>query len=91
VRVKKVGIKFAGFGCHTFRRTYPTIRTMVGYIAPPPELEHGHANSAMTARYIRQGERELVERIRNLIETSGDPREKEAESKVVSIDYAAAG
>jgi integrase len=93
VRAKRAGIEFPGFGFHTLRRTYATLRMMLGFIAPPKELQRdmGHASEAMTARYIRQSEAGLVERMRNLIETSGDPREQDVASHVVSIDYKAAG
>jgi hypothetical protein len=51
----------------------------------------GHADERMTARYIRQNDSDIVEKLRNLIETSGDPREKKSAALVISIDYKAAG
>lgn len=93
LRAKRAGIEFPGFGFHTLRRTYATLRVVIGYMAPPKELvrDMGHASGTMTARYIRQNESDLVERLRNLIETSGDPRENEGANRVVSIEYKAAG
>jgi len=88
-RAKAAGIEFEGFGFHTLRRTHATLRHLIGIVEPSRELmrDMGHSSGAMTARYVRQNETGVVEKLRNLIDSSGETREQEATSNVVSIGY----
>lgn len=68
-RAAKLGIEFKGFGWHTLRRTYATIRHLVETSpAPSADLvrDMGHTNERMTAHYIQE-DHDIVDRLRDLV------------------------
>jgi integrase len=65
-RAPTLGIEFKGFGFHTLRRTYASLRYLIGPTATPGATlvrDMGHASEGMTLHYIRLDHDGIVEHL----------------------------
>jgi integrase len=76
-RAHAVGLYFKGFGFHTLRRTYATLRDSLGARKPDAALvaAMGHTTGSMTEHYIDRNDTGVVEKLIELVNFSGVSRE----------------
>lgn len=76
---KKVGIAFLGFGFHTLRRTYATLRIEMAGSGPADHgmaAVMGHTSTAMTEHYVRRNDADVPNRLMELVNFSGLSRDE---------------
>ncbi len=74
---ESAGISFEGFGFHTLRVTYTTLRAAGPEVSPQLSRDLGHASEAMTRHYVRPGnlDADAAQYLRELLFFSGETRE----------------